>query len=231
MRITILHPTCGRKEIAMKTMFKWLSLADKPFGIEYIFSVDNSDSDIWHSRIDLFPKTFSTTIMSCTVVKNDNRSAIDAINNAAKMATGDLLIVVSDDTDCQCNWDTKLLNNIRGRTDFLAKTVDGLQPTLVTMPVMDRIYYKRYGYIYHPDYKHMFCDQELTAVAIMTGKYIKLPILFEHLHYSAGLSAKDDINIKNDATWHQGETLFNERLKNNFGIDNPVVEYKDIVWR
>lgn len=199
------------------TYLQWKSNADTQ--IEYILSVDTDDPALYED------------FGECIILRMPNKSAIEAINNAAKIATGDLLIVISDDFDCQSNWDTKLINHIKGRTDFCAKTIDGIQPTLITLPIMDRVYYERYGYVYHPDYQHMFCDQEMTAVAIMTGKYIKFPILFEHLHYSVGKSAKDAISLRNDATWQQGETLFNERLKTNFGIENPVVPYSSIQWK
>jgi hypothetical protein len=96
---------------------------------------------------------------------------------------------------------------------------------------MDRAYYTRFGYVYYPGYRHMFCDQEMTAVGHLLGKVIDLDMTFEHMHYSVGKSNYDEINRKNDATWSQGEALFNERLKTNFGIDNPVVPYSSIVWK
>lgn len=231
--ITIIHPTRGRKKIALDTAWKWLACADDPFNIEYIFSVDNNDTEKWTSVIYMQPKGVENSIHALLVTKNDNNSAIGAINNAAKVAAGDILIVVSDDTDCPEHWDTLLLKELEGKSDFCAKVDDGLQPTLVTMPVMDRIYYERYNYIYNPNYFHMFCDQELTAVAIMTDKYLKLPLTFNHLHYSTGKSPKDAINEKNDLSWPQGEGLFNERLKTNFGIpENEIVKpYSSIQWR
>lgn len=225
MKISIIHPSLSRPEHAYNTFRTWTERAENWNNFEYILSLDVTDKALyaytdWVQRWNMAWQTI-----------NDNHSAIEAINNAAKIATGDILIVVSDDTDCPDHWDTLLLEALEGKSDFCAKTNDGLQPTLITMPIMDRVYYERYGYIYHPDYAHMFCDQELTSVAIMTGKYIKLPLLFPHLHYSAGLSQKDELNSRNDATWHQGQTLFNERMANNFGIEKPVVPYGSIVWR
>lgn len=226
MKISIIHPSRGRTEQAYNTYRTWTERAENWNNFEYILSVDIDQHFEYYKRFDNFNGKYN-------LLGLPNKSAIEAINNAAKIATGDILIVVSDDFDCQQHWDTKLLNHIKGRTDFCAKTIDGLQPTLITLPVMNRVYYERYGYIYHPDYRHMFSDQEMTAVAIMTGKYIKLPILFEHLHYSAGKSAKDAINDKNDATWTQGQNLFNQRLKTNFGLkDSEIVKpYSEIVWR
>jgi hypothetical protein len=199
-------------------MFKWLSNADNDF--EYILSVDTSDE---------YP--YETFFGYVKVLRFDNHSAIEAINNAANLATGDIFLVISDDTDCLPGWDTALTIMLHGRSDFCAKTDDGLQPTLITMPIMDRIYYERYGYVYHNDYLHMHCDEELTCVALMTGKYIKLPLTFLHNHYTTGKTEIDDINRKNNATWAQGQKTLNEHAKNNFGIENPVMRREDIIWK
>lgn len=215
MKISIIHPSRSRPKQALATMAKWRKNADNP--MEYIFSLDLDDP---------FRKQYSGARM----LLNNNTSAIAAINFAAHYATGDLLIVVSDDFDCLPHWDTRLLEAIGDRTDFLVKTPDGIQKTLITLPIMDRKYYERFGYVYYPGYKHMFCDQEMTAVGMMMGKVINVDVLFEHLHHSVGKSRKDAINIKANRTWEQGKKLFHQRLKDNFGIKDPVIKYEEIQW-
>lgn len=231
MRITIIHPTRGRKKLAFETATKWRDRADNPENIEYLFSVDNDDIQWAVNMPTYWGGAF--TLQKYSILHNNNKSAIEAINNAAKIATGDLLIIVSDDFDCPEHWDTLLRESVKDKSDFLLKTDDGLQPTLVTLPIMDRTYYERFGYVYHPDYLHMFSDQEMTAVAIMTGKYLKSDLKFPHNHYTTGKTPKDAVNIKNDATWGQGEALFNARLKNNFDLppEQIVKHYSEIVWR
>lgn len=232
MKISVIHPSRGRSEQAHKTIVTWLIKCHQASYVEYILSVDASDKQGLE-----YQKIADKTGIKLLVRYNE--TAIQAINEAAKICTGDLIIVISDDFDCIENWDLALMQAIEytedqqyiGRKDYCIKTDDGLQPTLITMPILDRVYYERYGYIYFEGYRHLFCDQELTAVAMMTGKYIKLPLKFEHLHYSTGKSPKDEINVRNDLTWRQGEILFNERLKTNFGIENPVMAYTDIKWR
>jgi hypothetical protein len=238
MKIKIIHPTRGRKQKALSTAHKWMTNADNAANIQYVFSTDIDDTEEWVNLIQFAPDWFHNDRMQAWVIKNKNKSAIEAINTAASLinlaADKDeelLFIIVSDDTDCRKSWDTMLLNSIGNQSDFCAKTNDGIQPTLITMPVIDRVYYERYGYVYQPDYVHMFADQELTAVAMMTGKYIKLDLNFPHLHYTVGGMDYDAINAKNDATWAQGQNLFNERLKTNFGIENPVMKYEEILWR
>jgi len=203
--------------MAMATKYKWLKSADDRHNVEYVFSIDLDDP--MRKQYDGHEN-----------LKNNNTSAIAAINYAAYYATGDLLIVVSDDFDCPEHWDTLLLRALDGKEDFVVKTQDGIQKTLITLPIMDRKYYERFGYVYHPAYKHMFSDTEMTAVGHMLGRVVNVPLLFEHKHYSVGKMKKDAINKKNNATWDQGKKLFHERLKTNFGIAEPVIKYEEIKW-
>lgn len=214
-KISIIHPSRSRPAQAMAVRDKWIRNADNE--LEYVFSLDLDDP---------MRRQYKGNILL-----NNNTSAIAAINYAAYFSTGDLLIVVSDDFDCLPHWDTMLLKALEGKEDFIVKTPDGIQKTLITLPIMDRKYYERFGYIYYPEYKHMFCDQEMTAVGHLMGKVIDVPVLFEHKHYSVkGGLRKDKISEKNDRTWNQGKKLFHDRLAFNFGVENPVMRYEEIVW-
>jgi len=209
MKISLIHPSRNRPQQGYETALLWIDSADNE--VEYILSLDDDD-ETRINYLELFPQQ---VIFS----SNANRSAIDAINNAAKMATGDLLIVISDDFYPFAHWDTLLLSEIGGSADFLLKTQDGIQPELITLPIMDRAYYNRFGYIYHPDYLHMFCDNELTAVGHLLGRVITSGLMFEHKHYSVGKAERDALYVRNDTTWDQGLNLFSERQKNNFGLN------------
>lgn len=224
MKISIIHPSRSRPDMAFETYLKWESKSQTQ--LEYILSVDESDP-----KLDEYYKLFQD--INVVIWENNNKSAIEAINNAAKLCTGDLIVVVSDDFDCPPDWDLQLIKHLEGKSNFIVKTKDGMQPTIITLPIMDRVYYERFGYIYHPGYKHMFCDTEMTAVAEMTGRVIKLPLMFRHNHYLTGAMKKDAVNEKNDATWNQGETLFNERKKIDFGLKNDeiVKPFDQIKWR
>jgi hypothetical protein len=229
MNLSVIYPSRGRAKICKQTLDKWMDAARKPEKIEWILSIDQDDPTL-NEYIALCPSEH------VFIEINRNRSAIDAINIAALVSTNELLVVISDDFLPFQNWEYWLIDQLHDYEDFIVKTQDGLQPTLITLPIMDRKYFERfvyneYNYIYFPEYKHMFSDQEMTAVGHMLGKVITLDLKFEHLHYTTGKSPKDVINIKNDSTWQQGEALFNERLKTNFGIENPVIPYSEIKWK
>lgn len=214
MRISIIHPTRYRLKQALNTRAKWLLNADGE--VEYIYSFDTDDT---------------TVPMWMDGIRNPNTSAIEAINRAAEVAAGDLFVVVSDDfNEPPEHWDTLLLTELEGKSDFVLKTRDGIQNALVTLPILDRTYYNRFGYVYSPEYGHLFADTEMTVVSMMLGRYIKSDLAFLHNHYSIGKVDRDAVNEKNDLTWEQGEKVFWSRLLDNFGIDEPLIKYESIVW-
>jgi hypothetical protein len=223
MKFTIIHPTKNRPLISYNTFCNWKDKAWNWAGIEYILSVDHDDLSNYNWNYS--PEA------NFTILRKNNKSAIEAINSAAEISTGEIIIVISDDFDCPQNWDILLYEELKNKSKFCLKTDDGLQPTLITLPIMHRGFYDCFGYVYYPGYTHLFSDQEMTAVALMSGRYLKSNISFPHNHYTTGKSQKDAINIKNDSTWQQGEALFNERLKTNFGIENPVIPYSEIKWK
>lgn len=212
-QITIIHPSRSRAELAFKSASQWVASAG--MDVEYILGLDEDDP-----QLNKYTEVY--TGFNRLVVTSKNRSAVDAINNAAKLASGDILIVISDDWLLPQNWAVDILKASDGKTDWIMNTPDGLQKWLITLPILDRTYYNRFGYIYFPEYRHMFADTEISCVADLTGRRIEADIQFHHKHYSTpGGIPKDAISIRADATWEQGEKLFIERYKRNFDLVNP----------
>jgi DNA-directed RNA polymerase specialized sigma24 family protein len=213
-KITVIHPSRSRHEQANRTMINWRGKADSD-KIEYILSVDADDPDLRHYR-DMF---------DCLHI-NKNRSVVDAVNNAAKSAKGEIFVVVSDDFDCPMHWDRLISEAAVGREGAWAmKTDDGAQPWIITLPIVSRAWYELYGYVYHPDYMHMFCDTDMTTVAYMTAGYINAKrLIFPHNHYSTGLAAKDNLNERNDNTWEQGQAVYLERFVNDFYLPQNMIK-------
>jgi len=222
MKISLLHPSRNRPKLAAKACRKWLESSVDQSNIEYILSLDTDESMVTEYFLE-----FKDLLEKIKVIYNPNRSAIDAINNAAKESTGDLLIVVSDDFDCPQLWDNFLRQELKDKEDFIVKVRDGIQDFIITIPIMDRKYYERFNYIYYPEYLHMFCDSELSSVAYMLEKTIYLDAMFLHKHYITGMAHRDHIHIKNDSTWKQGEDLFKARKEINFGLTKFARPYKE----
>jgi len=221
MKFSLLHPSRQRPIKSFHTIQTWLFRAGEHTDVELIVSIDNDDPQ---------KERYKELYAGLKVISNDNRSAIDAINRAAEIATGDVLIVVSDDFDCPRNWAITLDRILRGRQDYLLKVNDGTQQYIVTIPIMDRVYYKRFGYIYPPQYKHMFCDTHITHLAdILKCLYVRNDILFKHNHYSVLHEPKDDVAKRADNTWHEGKKVYLDFVMRRFGLpeDVDVMELRD----
>ena len=206
MKISLIHPSRSRATKSVATVDKWLDVSSiLSIDLQLIVSVDFDDPEI-----ELYKQAYQGALLI-----SKNRSCVDAINNAAKIATGDVFIVVSDDTSCEVGWDTALLKELEGKSDYLLKTDDGIQDYIVTMTVMDRKYYERDGFIYHPDYKHQFADTYLTCLADIRGRLLFSKLKFPHLHYSysGGKEMPDSLHRRNDATWMEGQDTFVRLMK------------------
>ena len=197
--ISVIQPSRGRPDKAYANWQSWF--INKFYEIDWILSLDEDDTAPYNSYFDTTP---------IRIIRNKNRSAVDAINNAAKLAKFDILMVVSDDTNVgYANWDNMIAEVVKGKTDWILKTQDGIQPWIITMPVMDRAYFNRTGNIYDPDFKHMFCDTWLTVQADISGRKITSSLVFKHYNELF----KDDVRKRSDATWQQGEQTFIQKIR------------------
>lgn len=217
MKISLLHPSRGRSEQAFETALKWLKNM-KTHYFEYIISVDISDP-----QLEKYKELFTGF---CDINISDNQNVVDATNEAAWRSSGDILVLVSDDFECYEGWDKDIISVFsKINHGAVLKTFDGSQKWIVTLPIMNRKYFLEQEYFYYPEYKHMFCDTDMTHKADIEGKLIfRNDLLFRHAHYSTGLNKKDEINSKADSTCNQGEALYLERVKNNLGLSpNEIV--------
>ena len=108
-----------------------------------------------------------------------------------------ILINTSDDMHFEIKgFDEIIRQDFKGNYDKVLHYSDGNQHgNLMTMSIMGSDYYNRFNYIYHPDYKSLWCDVEATEVAHLLGKYEYMgdsKILFRHLHPAWGLAEYDE---------------------------------------
>jgi glycosyltransferase involved in cell wall biosynthesis len=219
MKFTLIHPSRGRAHLAHKTYQKWMSSHSSQHTYEYILSIDSDDP-----QFDSYSRLFAQQQIIINIAPS---STVIAINSAAKTSTGKVIIVISDDFEALPDWDLKIAEATAGKTDWILKTQDGTQGWMITLPIMDRAYYNRFGYVYNPIYRHMFADTEMTCVADLTGKKIVSDLQFKHNHYSVGGIQKDETSVRADNTWGEGERSFMDRWQAGFGVDKPEGKVKD----
>ena len=216
--ISIIHPSRKRPVRALSAALTAIRNIGEGVDFEYVLSIDKDDP-LNGEYLNLFADH------NVNLLYGDNSSAIEAINRGAQLSKGDIIIVLSDDFDAMPeNWGKTIIEATQGKENWLLKTNDGAEGWIVTLPIMDRKYYNKFGYIYYPAYKHMFADTDMTNVAEYTNCLIvRNDILFKHNHYTL-LNNKDEINDKNNATWDQGENLYLNRYLCDFELKTGTYE-------
>jgi hypothetical protein len=103
-------------------------------------------------------------------------------------------------------------------TDGVLWFNDGFQQNkLNTLCILGKKYYDRFGYVYHPSYKSLYCDTEFTLVSqkLNKTKYFA-DVIIKHQQYSIINKEPDKLYIRNDELQHVDKDTFNKRLALNF---------------
>lgn len=198
MKILFKYTTRSRRSNFLRGIESIISNLSNDKEYHILISVENEFND---------PEMYPLPKLNCnhTYCVNQNKptTKVDAINRDVNECAydWDVLINMSDDMvftkkgfdDIIRNSfypsfyvsESKTFNSsgIISYCDYLIHFPDGNRNDLVTMSIMGRDYYKRFNYIYHPDYKSLWCDNEATDVAKLLDcyKFVDREI-FNHLH-------------------------------------------------
>lgn len=208
MNISLLHPSRSRPQKAYDTANHWLDKAG--VHCQYILSVDEDD-----------PKLGEYKGLFIDMSINPNTCVVEAANHAAKAATGDILIYLSDDFKCPDNWGQLILEQFKDvTTPLLIKVDDGYQvfgKDVLTIPIMNRALYEKLGYFFHPEYRSMFVDQHLYHTVNNMGALRFCPhLLFPHEHYCNGKAKYDETYKRSNLNWDSGKALYAKHKAEGF---------------
>lgn len=219
MLITIIHPSRARYHLAKQCCIDILNKASGKHKIQYIISIDSDDESGYKSIFDSYVTQLFPEI---EFVVNSNKTHVQAVNNGAKRAKGDMFIVVGDDFIFPQAWDQLLADTVKPEhgKEWVISIHDGIQPKIITLPILSKEYYQKLGYIYYPEYEAMFSDTDFTELAFAKNKVILAKhLLFKHNHHSiSGGITKDAISVKQESSWDQGKKVFEKRQRENFGV-------------
>ena len=220
---SLAYATC-RPDAVADVVQLWRSRADHPEDVEVVIGVDSPQ----RAQLPELP--------GCQIVEQPEApfNCVKAWNAAAAATTGKVIIAMADDFSPPEHWDSALLASAGGAwtdTDAALWVSDGYNPDMMTLAILTRVRYRKFGYLWYPGYESMFCDTEFTAVALRDGAVRDCRHLtFEHLHPDAGKRPRDasDLVHASKERWWRGETLFNLRQAANFPNDTGLGQSSEI---
>jgi len=224
MRILLKYPTKFRVEKSLSTLAKYMDLAADPSHIDILVSIDEDDPE----SIAAKPRYEAIHPGHVQVVVGPPIGKIGAVNRDMPLKSSensdsdsfDILIMASDDMIPQIQgYDTIIREKMQQcypDTDGVLFFNDGHQgSTLNTLVICGSAYYYRFGYIYYPEYKSFYCDNEFMDQANRLRKQTYFPqVIIEHQHPDIVKSISHDyLYAKNIVYWQHDKALYLSRKK------------------
>ncbi len=220
MNILIKYPSRGRPELFKQTTQKFIDKLSAKHDVKFVFSLDIDDKTMNNSEIIEF-------MMSLPIKKKinfrNNKSKVDAINTDLDDEKFDILIYIQDDlTPIIHGYDDLIANQFEKSEYGLDCMIHFQTPrwsdSLDIYCVMGKRYYDRFGYVYHPSYKALFCDDEYTEVSKLLGRNVFVPGI-DPFHHNHGLIQGDEVEMTNRSHGNEDWALLQQRRENNFYLD------------
>lgn len=215
--LIVFFPTKARPA-KFFTVFRKYHNLKRDNNTRFIVTIDTSDPTMYNKNVIDTIQLFGDT----TLQFNETPGKIAACNYGVKdhVKDGDVILLASDDMIPQIEgYDTSILNDFAKwfpEGDGVLHYYDG-HTRLNTMCCLDKKYFDRFGYLYHPAYKSLFCDNEFMDVASMLNRQVFIrETIIRHEHYSNGHGRPDRLMMYNEKFYKQDMETFNRRKDEGF---------------
>jgi hypothetical protein len=228
MRLLVQFPTLARPEKFLRVLDSYVSKISSWNQIFFNINCDVDDETMNDAYIRERIKYILNKRNEADGVVNydSNTDKISAINAHIDEQSFDIVICASDDMVPKAySWDQRIVEAMQDHFPSLDGCVhfnDGnTNGDLITFSILGRKLYEYFGYIYHPDYKSLYCDDEFTQVVKAMGKekYID-NVIITHEHYSVeGTENHGDVDFAARKTLHysgRDQLVFNKRKEMGF---------------
>ena len=187
-KITLLHATRNMPTRALATKNTWLERATNPENVEHIFGIQSDDAE---SHAAFGEEDVANSVPPPAWAS----SSVANWNAAAAISTGDILVVIADDLTPPQGWDTQLQKLPDGNKEWACYVPDSLREDgLMCHPVLSRALYSKRGYVFHPDYYGVFCDNDFSIRSLLETTILQVKGLkWQHDHPSNKSRPRDAI--------------------------------------
>lgn len=223
-KILIKFPTRGRPDKFFNVLELYYQKAKNKDKIAFLISCDHDDPTMNNlqsrQRLDNFKKKCKLAYFF-----GNSKTKVQAINADMEKVQGwDVLLLASDDMiPVVDGYDeiirTDMFYNYRNLDGVLWYN-DGGQNKINTLSIMGSTYYKRFNYIYHPEYISLWCDNEFTDVSISLGKFYKSDqMIIEHAHPVYEKTNFDELYARNESYFNVDREIYEKRSQKNFDLN------------
>ena len=219
MKLLIKFPTKVRARKFLKVLNTYVKLLDDKT-TPIIVSCDEDDISMKEEFVTQVGSQYDNVELQF----NNNNSKIEAINHNMDNLDFDIVLLASDDMVPRIKgFDTIIKEKMSSHypdTDGVLWFNDGYKgDTLNTLCILGKKYYDRFNYIYNPEYKSVWCDNEFMDVSKLLNKVTYFnTVIIRHEHPDWGFGSNDTIHMNNIKNESNDRVTYEMRKKNNFNL-------------
>lgn len=207
--LLIKWPSRSRPALVSKNLHLW----NVP-GVRFVFSLDADDKEL--------PKYWATLdgLPNVKICVGSSANKVAAVNRDLAGEDFCYLILASDDmvpqTPAWAERIRELMWQHFPNGDGVLHLNDGrVGRKLNTLCICDKRYYDRFGYLYHPDYTSLHCDDEWQAVSEKLNRAVYVDeVLIRHEWTDA--TGRDPLHLRNESFYGADGHVFEKRKKAGF---------------
>jgi len=231
MKLLIKFPSRGRPGKFMRVFNMYKNMLSGKRDVSFLLSFDEDDVTMNNNGMKNWLKTLGP---NAHIHFGNSSTKIEACNaDLDKAPDFDIILLASDDMiPVQEGYDDIICSDMEKYfpdTDGVLWYSDGLVGSkLNTLSIMGKKYFDRFGYMYNPEYKSVFCDNEFMEVSLILGKCkYSEKVLIEH-QWLAKTPPNDPLHIKNDtvSNYKRDSLVFLKRRAENFGLKREDLMFK-----
>jgi hypothetical protein len=227
-KILIKFPTRGRPEKFFNVLDQYINMSNNVNDIAFLVSMDADDAFMNNDTIISKLKSYKDKV-KIVYFFGESKTKMQAINADIEKVNGwDILLLASDDMiPIVQGYDEQIRKDMEENfadMDGVLWYNDGGQNNINTLSILGREYYKKFNYIYHPDYISLWCDNEFTDVSIKLNKvYRSDKVIIEHQHPAWQKTNYDELYMRNESYYGIDQQTYERRSALNFNLPKKNV--------
>ena len=174
--LLIKFPSRTRPNLFKQKLDACINLLSGELNIKFIFSFDSDDASMNNDDIKNYLQNKN---INMNYYYGESKNKIHAFNRDIPQDDWKILLVMSDDMlAISKNYDKiiyddmiKYFPNFDGCLNYNTHN-EAWKNRAMVLPLMGRNFYNKFGYVYYPEYKSLYCDIEQTEIAISLNKLI-----------------------------------------------------------
>ena len=234
MRMVVKFPTRGRPERFVSVLTKYINFLSGMHDVRFVVSFDHDDptmnnDNMWSLFHRLNLQHDGIIVPVCGASKG-KIAAVNADLDKVVRLNPDVILLASDDMiPVVGGYDDVIAANMKKHfpdTDGVLWFNDGFSGgnRLITLSILGRKYFERFGYLYYPGYRSVFCDNEFTNVAVMLGKAVFIDQVIIQHQWVGATHPNDPLHMRNESPemYAHDKAVYESRAAANFGLKKEV---------